>query len=226
MANGGLRDIKVAIPAGFAELPTHTFGRVGRLFERDFDANNLYTFVETIANPEAVKAVDSAGLRRQTLDGSARLYFDRSVANLYLSVLYDLLGSHDHYYHYEGFSEGNFIYYPLVDARGEEHRDYPSWPVVHVAIDRKESLPHAKRFRDTVDQLKGGHAFSLIKGREAPQNYRMGQIEAVRRSGLAPLVIQDSIGTVTGEELGRFISVLAPFSYSPIEKHECGPDCD
>ncbi|MDO8510910.1 MAG: hypothetical protein Q7S55_01975 [Nanoarchaeota archaeon] len=200
----GLLEVKVRVPSyggngsyGFSKdsLREH-FEKMG------LDDKKIYTFLMTVVNPEVRHYVDS----RASEDPDVCNGFTADVSDLYLAALTHLTANR--------LGKNNYLTYPLIENDGvhnlERHHDQPAWPVIHVIKGAENVGP----FRDLVGRLKGDEAYNFIKRREAPQNYRMREVNLVRESNLDPLQFMDREAVLDGATLKTALTVLCQFTYS------------
>jgi len=196
-----------------------------KLSKLHLNPNAVYTFLRTVANPEAVEEIprnqDHLAKIREP-DKRIRDYFEHifrfgnDILGLYLDTLAKLAERHI------GVS---YAQYPLVQRVGiysNEHPDVTQFPVVHVIKDPSKGL-QVSRFRNLVERLNDDEAYQIISAREAPHNYHMGEVNLLRSKGITPLSIHGEPWEVDGETLANAIEFLVQINYTDRDPHAFCP---
>ena len=176
-------------------------------FRKIFEPKAVYTFLRTTVNPDAHDLVEKnnkelAKLRRITHD-DYHFSFDADLMDVYLRALEHLTKEQ----HIQSIS------FPLIQNEGVHQLDrnceQAFWPVIHV-IKGKTNVP---KFENTVANLNHDEAYDCIKRQQAPQNYRMPEINLIRNNKIAPLTIQKRTWIVEGSILRNAVDFLCQCRY-------------
>jgi len=219
----------------------HGYWSVSKTVSREkigeiFNPRAHYTFFRTIANPLAQETLlKYIGTRKDNSpweialkkpgddpvyvpgasDRGNGLWFSPGVHDTYLATLDELasvkLGKKSH------------RSFPLLPIKGHNHdrpRESIFFPIIHVVknCDRE--------FTALVDQLNGDEAYEILKRREAPQNYKRGEIDTLRLLNIPPLLLQDRTWKVDGEQLHQALDFLTPFEVTYSSRNESFVDDD
>ncbi|MBI4450425.1 hypothetical protein HY642_00490 [Candidatus Woesearchaeota archaeon] len=207
--------LKIAVPHQHMCQGKYELSRPWMLEDlaKGFDTSATYTFLRTVANPDAVEALTKAGIDRRY---SAKLH------DLYLEALHATVPSFC-----------SHVYYPLIQNVNvrhlDRHADYPVWPVIHVvqghpmgvtavfcSLEKpvQSSDISVGPFEFSVINLNGKEAYEFIKKRDAPQNYCMPAVDFLRKKKIPPLELQSRRWTVKGSELRNAIDFLCQWQYT------------
>mgnify|MGYP001592966949 CR=1 FL=1 len=173
--------------------------KIKRIFQ--FDANSF--FMRTFANPEAIDSLDKWDKQLGRDPDSRGVRFDAGLMDVYLNTLKTLVEQY----------ELDYASYDLIQNKNvhnlERHFEQPQWPVVHVLIENESH----EQFVDLVKNLNSPEAYAIIQKKEAPQNYRMPQVNHLREREINPLTLDKKFWKVNGTDLKSAIDNLCVFSY-------------
>ena len=194
-------------------------GGVRKAFERVYSPEKNYVLFKTVANQEAVDALeqykgscggsdsDNWGIEILQTEGELsredekrRLRFSNDLMDEYQHVINNVAG--------EVLGLENFAHYPMVATEGvhSSSRDPNAifWPRVYVVdADRKGDLDNI------VDGLATGEFFEMLKERESPQFYRMANIQVLNDLGIAPIVRLSEEWRIGAKDLSNCVDFLA-----------------
>jgi hypothetical protein len=184
-------------------------GDVRKMLEGMFKEGAHYSFMRTIANPEAIDLIDS---RSEELSRArygphcdSRVRFSADLMDAYIETLTKLAKK----------KRIKHVCYPIVENDGvhclEQHPDQPSWPLIHVVRNGNDAL---KRFIKLTKQLNEDEAYNLVRKRESPQNYRMGEVKLLRSERVDPITLEDRVWNVDSETLRNAVDFIVQFTYS------------
>jgi hypothetical protein len=195
-------------------------GDIRHLFDDFFDISATYTFLRSIANPEAVQLVrkHSDKLTREVYgkDSEVSVEFDHGMKEKYHGVI-------------EKLSKRNKIHqvrYPLVNNHETYHFNYTMvmyWPQIHVVKGDGSSIA---KFKSFFGQLNSDEAFQILKESEGPQNYRLCAMELLKKEGVLPLTLEDRVWSLPGKELKNAIDFLCTFELKREPERHYSPDDD
>ena len=197
---GKLLMVNVKIP-GYS--PQHEWGfSVGRVREAVagiFAPDFSYSFFRTTFNPEVINYLAELAQPKEF-----SLLKKHGLKDLYLEVLNRLTKR----------EKITCSFFPLVQNRGvhdiDRHQDYVFWPTIHMV--RQE---HTESFKKILRGLNSDQVYSFIKAIEAPQNYNLRSVNAVRNKGLEPLILDSrSWEGVQAGQLKNAIDFLCQFEYT------------
>ncbi|MBU3897051.1 MAG: hypothetical protein KJ697_03925 [Nanoarchaeota archaeon] len=206
-----------------------------------FDPNTVYSFIRTVANPEAIEilpkyvgkregfsadwdvrkrvAKDSPEFVPGAHDDCNGLWFSPDVMNLYLKVLECMTK--------EKIGKENYTNFRMIQTSGIHNNDIPqetiSSPVIHaIQCINKDSLVKERceeqrtvgEFRKIAENMNSDQVYELLKAIEVPHNYRMGEINTLRKLKIEPLVVEDRAWQCSGRTLRNAVDFLVPFTIS------------
>jgi len=192
-------------PSWFAQDP------IRRMFQKmGIEDQETYTFLMTVANPDALNRIDQYNKERKK-DASSPPRFDMRLLDLYLNALTSTSESH------LGKTPKQYFFYPLVDSRQvhslEQHADQPTWPIVHVI----KGTQNIKLILDLVDNIHDDKTYQHIQEQETPFHYRKEEIDLLRSEGINPLQWYDWSAQHNGSTLKDALTLFCrPRNY--IEK--------
>ena len=166
--------------------------------------NFKYHFRMTVANPEAIKIIKEHAQEIK----NERACFDLNLVEIYLGALEHLIGKE------------NYTNYNLVEQEyggGYPHYNSERFPIVHVIkgsrilSETQISKSYVGRFVDLLGQLNNDNAYAYLKKKEAPWNYRMGEINLLRKEKVDPFVLLPNKLTIPEQNMKDIISFLCPF---------------
>lgn len=220
--DNGVLDISMGFSYDSQHHWTFEKGDAREALARIYDPKSTYTFLRTVANPDAVELLSKyVGTRKgkrefppwevrlktkKDDDEEVRfLRFNPDLMDRYLDTLKMLATRY--------VGEKDYASYSLVEKRGVHNMDRPSisvsWPIIHVV---KGGEYQVDKFKGVVNSLNDDEAFEHIREKEAPQNYRMGEIELLRKRKIPPLVVQPREWEVDAKALRNALDFLPPFT--------------
>ncbi len=190
----------------------------------DINLGNFeYHFRMTVANPKAIKIIkehaQEIGEARfgKDWDLSNGACFNLDLVKIYLGALEHLIENRDPC---KSIGKENYTNYNLVEQEYEgnySHYNSERFPIVHVIkgsrilSDTTISKSYIGRFVDLLGQLNNDNAYAYLKKKEAPYNYRMGEINLLQREKVDPFVLLPNELTIPGQNMKDIISFLCPF---------------
>ncbi|MBS3083394.1 hypothetical protein J4423_01170 [Candidatus Pacearchaeota archaeon] len=202
-------------------------GDVREAFERVFSPEKDYVLFQTIANKEAVEALEGyVGFRkdmgspwvvRKIRKGDDPVYvpgasdvcnglmFDNSLMDSYRCAIDKtakrLIGRE------------NFSHYPLVSTRGVHYNDRDQkaifWPQVYIVNAKKHGL-----LKDIINGLSSADGLEVLRDLQSPQFYQMAEIETLHRLRVAPIVQLPKELKVGAKDLASYVDFLAQMTES------------
>ncbi|MBI2042905.1 hypothetical protein HYT25_00775 [Candidatus Pacearchaeota archaeon] len=179
-------------------------GIVREEISKIFDSESRFYFMRTFANSEAIDSLDKWDEQLGRDSDSRGVRFDAGLMDVYLNALRILSKQQELVY----------ASYDLVQNKNvhsiDRHSEQPQWPVIHIV--RGDNFKR-DMFSSLVYSLNCPTAYEIIKEKEAPQNYRMPQVNHLREREINPLTLDEKIWEVDGATLKSAIDNLCVFSY-------------
>lgn len=200
-------------------------GEARRTISEILDRNSNYVLIQTIANPDAIEALGNyVGFRRDmhspweirtkreednpkycpgAKDSNNGLRLTPDLINEYLAATKEISK--------EIFGKDHYAQFPLVQKSGVHSLSVPlearNWPVIHIVKDAGE-----EQFQNILYSLNQKTGQEVLKRMEAPQNYKLGEIQTLAQLGIDPLLMESRTWKVNGETLADAVNFLVPFT--------------
>jgi len=192
--------------------------------EKFFAESKNYTFLMTVANPEAVanlfnyvkipegEDINKEGVVREKRQSDKPdrdvgsqckpVYFGKSLMREYLSTLKELTKKY--------IGNKQQISYPLVNIStngAHSPNQEIHWPQIHIIKGN-----HTEEFKDLVGKLNDDEAYEILKKMEGTQKYQMGEIDTLHNNQINPLILRPEEWKVDGETLMNAVNFLIQFN--------------
>ncbi|HIH17535.1 MAG TPA: hypothetical protein HA218_01750 [Nanoarchaeota archaeon] len=186
-----------------------TGGEVRNEIKKIFEPSATYHLFTTAANPKAKERLDEIAREETRTKEHSHSRFGSDLTYLYQYALHAFAGK-------EGIVHA---YFDLVDQNchmGDRLWDTAYLPTVHIVRGNEAAVD---ALVDLVGKLNSDEAYAIIKKREAPQNYHMGAVDALREAsrgyGIDPILVSErQWRNVQGETLKNAVDFLCQFTYS------------
>lgn len=184
-----------------------------------FDPDSTYGILKTVFNPDAAEVLRSRSERSS--EGMGFHASLQAVCDIYMDALACLV---------EKAGIGHATYPMVVNDNVhslDRHEDQPFWPIAHIIrVDGGNSpLYTGIAFRNIASCLNDRDIYRFIKQRQAPQNYHMADVDALRNNAVNPILVQDDSIFIGGNKLKTMVDFLCPYRYAHRSKpNPCGTD--
>ena len=185
-----------------------TRSNVMEFFSRFFDINSQYTFIKTVANPDAVSAIYQARAKQRQNDKNPnntekndkkprlRHGYNNELVQIYNSTLV--------HFGEKQFGVNTCLYYsPIVQEPGLE---YPIMEIPKIHVIRGNQ--NIEEYKSLVNKLNSNECFNYLKKRQAPWNYQLGEITLLKQEKINPLILDNAEWTVDGKNLKNALDFL------------------